>query len=105
MQPAFGFLLGNYNLVSIYFFDAHYTQATIRFQFERQGYFYADPIDYTDAKPVFNKIVGLKDSYAKKKKAKEAPKSQAKKEQIDGEVVAMSEVEQVLFNKYTNELS
>jgi len=37
-----------------------------RFQFERQGYFYADPIDYTDKKPVFNKIVGLKDSWGKK---------------------------------------
>jgi len=75
-----------------------------RFQFERQGYFYVDPIDYTDAKPVFNKIVGLKDSYSKKKKTTEAPKSQAKKEQIDGEVVAMTEVEQVLFDKYTEEL-
>ncbi len=39
-----------------------------RFQFEREGYFYADPIDYTDDKPVFNKIVGLKDSYTKRKK-------------------------------------
>ncbi len=75
-----------------------------RFQFERQGYFYADPIDYTDAKPVFNKIVGLKDSYAKKKKTTEAPKSQVKKVQIDGEVTPMSEAEQELFDKYTNEL-
>lgn len=73
-----------------------------RFQFERQGYFYADPIDYTDEKPVFNKIVGLKDSYSKKKKTTEAPK--AKKEQIDGEVVAMSESEQERFDKYANEL-
>ena len=75
-----------------------------RFQFERQGYFYADPIDYTDAKPVFNKIVGLKDSYAKKKKTTEAPKSQVKKVQIDGEVAPMSKAEQELFDKYTNEL-
>ena len=28
-----------------------------RFQFERQGYFFADPIDYTDEKPVYNKIL------------------------------------------------
>ena len=76
-----------------------------RFQFERQGYFYADPIDYTDEKPVFNKIVGLKDSYAKKKKTPEdTPKPQAKKVQVDGEVVAMSETEQALFDKYTAEL-
>ncbi|MEA1982417.1 MAG: glutamine--tRNA ligase/YqeY domain fusion protein [Campylobacterota bacterium] len=74
-----------------------------RFQFERQGYFYTDPVDYTDEKPVFNKIVGLKDSYSKKKKTPvEAPKE--KKVQIDGEVAAMSEAEQALFDKYTNEL-
>ena len=76
-----------------------------RFQFERQGYFYADPVDYTDEKPVFNKIVGLKDSWAKKTKAPErAPKPQAKKVQVDGEVAPMSEAEQVLFDKYTLEL-
>ncbi|MBT8343144.1 MAG: glutamine--tRNA ligase, partial [Sulfurovum sp.] len=76
-----------------------------RFQFERQGYFYADPIDYTDEKPVFNKIVGLKDSWAKKTKTAEAAaKPQAKKVQIDGEVVAMSKEEQALFDTYTSEL-
>jgi len=75
----------------------------VRFQFERQGYFYADPIDYTDEKPVFNKIVGLKDSWGKKTK-KETVKPQAKKVQIDGEVVAMTETEQALFDKYTQEL-
>ena len=76
-----------------------------RFQFERQGYFYADPIDYTDEKPVFNKIVGLKDSWGKKKETpKSAPKVQTKKAQIDGEITAMSESEQALFDKYTKEL-
>ncbi|MBL0721835.1 MAG: glutamine--tRNA ligase/YqeY domain fusion protein [Sulfurovum sp.] len=76
-----------------------------RFQFERLGYFYADPIDYTDEKPVFNKIVGLKDSYTKKKKTTEIiPKPQTKKVQIDGEVVAMSETQQALFDKYSKEL-
>lgn len=76
-----------------------------RFQFEREGYFYADPIDYTYEKPVFNKIVGLKDSWAKKTKVtKETPKPQVKKVQIDGEVVPMNEAEQVLFDKYTKEL-
>jgi len=77
----------------------------VRFQFEREGYFYADPLDYTDEAPVFNKIVALKESSAKKKKApKPAAKVEPKKVQIDGEVVAMSEEEQVLFDKYTNEL-
>ena len=74
-----------------------------RFQFERQGYFYADPIDYTDEKPVFNKIVGLKDSWGKKKKpTKSEPKPQAKKVQVDGEVVAMTEAQQTLFDEYTS---
>ncbi len=76
-----------------------------RFQFEREGYFYADPIEYSDESPVFNKIVGLKESSAKKKKApKETPKPQPKKVQIDGEVVPMTTEEQALFDKYTNEL-
>ncbi len=77
----------------------------VRFQFEREGYFYADPIDYTKEKPVFNKIVGLKDSWGKKKKApKNEPKQQIKKEQIDGEVVPMTKGEQARFDKYTNKL-
>jgi glutaminyl-tRNA synthetase len=77
----------------------------VRFQFEREGYFYADPIDYTDENPVFNKIVGLKESSAKKKKAPQnAPAKTEKKVQIDGEVVAMSNEEQALFDRYTNEL-
>jgi len=72
-----------------------------RFQFERQGYFYADPIDYTDEKPVFNKIVGLKDSWGKKKKVTEPKaKNQDKKIQIDGEVIAMNDLQKALFDKY-----
>ena len=76
-----------------------------RFQFERHGYFYADPIDYSDEHPVFNKIVGLKDSWAKKRKQKErGDKPQEKKVQIDGEVAPMSAVEQARFDRYTKEL-
>jgi len=36
-------------------------------QFERQGYFCQDSIDSTAEKPVFNRIVTLRDSWAKKK--------------------------------------
>lgn len=84
-------------------------KADVRFQFERQGYFYADPIDYTDEAPVFNKIVGLKDSWNKKNKADEGAvkperKAPEKKVQIDGEAAPMSEAEQARFEKYTNEL-
>ena len=79
-----------------------------RFQFERQGYFYADPIDYTNEKPVFNKIVGLKDSWAKKtvtkQEVKKQSKKEVKKEQVIGSEVAMSDEQKALFDKYTNEL-
>ncbi len=79
-----------------------------RFQFERQGYFYADPVDYTPQNPVFNKIVGLKDSWAKKTKTDDKPKefrkSVEKKVQVEGVVSPMNESEQKLFDKYTNEL-
>ncbi len=36
-----------------------------RFQFERLGYFSADPIDSQPGRPVFNRILGLRDSWAK----------------------------------------
>lgn len=78
-----------------------------RFQFERQGYFYADPIDYSDEKPVFNKIVGLKDSWTKKEKTKPTRgerSSTVKKQQVDGEVTPMTLQEKVLFERYIKEL-
>ena len=80
-----------------------------RFQFEREGYFYCDPIDYTEAKPVFNKIVGLKDSWAKKKqvsesKPKNVTKEKTNKIQVKGEVEAMNEAQNELFTKYTKKL-
>lgn len=77
----------------------------VRFQFEREGYFYAEPIDYTDEKPVFNKIVSLKDSWAKKKETQNNRRKPAeKKVQIDGAVEPMNEQEQKLFDRYTKEL-
>jgi glutaminyl-tRNA synthetase len=36
-----------------------------RYQFERVGYFYADPIDSKPGRPVFNRTVTLRDSWAK----------------------------------------
>ena len=78
-----------------------------RFQFEREGYFYADPVDYTDEKPVFNKIVGLKDSWAKKEKPKAQPAKKQKREkpvQIDGEVAPMSAEEQARYDHFTQTL-
>jgi glutaminyl-tRNA synthetase len=37
-----------------------------RFQFLRQGYFVADYYDHRKGKPVFNRTISLKDSWAKK---------------------------------------
>lgn len=41
-----------------------------RYQFERVGYFYADPIDSKPGQPVFNRTVGLVDTWAKIEKKK-----------------------------------
>jgi len=38
-----------------------------RYQFERTGYFVHDTIDSTPERPVFNRTVTLRDSYAKMK--------------------------------------
>ena len=35
------------------------------FQFERLGYFFADPVDSQPGQPVFNRIVTLRDTWAK----------------------------------------
>jgi glutaminyl-tRNA synthetase len=43
--------------------------AEARFQFERQGYFVADWKDHRPARPVFNRTVGLRDTWAKIEKA------------------------------------
>jgi glutaminyl-tRNA synthetase len=36
-----------------------------RYQFERKGYFFVDPADSSQGAPVFNRVVPLKDSWAK----------------------------------------
>jgi glutaminyl-tRNA synthetase len=36
-----------------------------RFQFEREGYFVADRFEYSSDNPVFNKTIGLRDTWAK----------------------------------------
>ncbi len=76
-----------------------------RFQFERQGYFWPDPVDSSDEHPVFNKIVSLKDSWSKKHKVKkEAPKPQKKKApkpaSKEGELAPLSQEEQERFENY-----
>src|SRR4051812_16248704 len=46
-----------------------------RMQFERQGYFFRDPVDSTPDHPVFNRIVPLRDSWALETQ-KQAPVAQ-----------------------------
>jgi glutaminyl-tRNA synthetase len=45
--------------------DGGLPDGTPFYQFERQGYFVRDPKDGTDGRPVFNKTVGLRDTWAK----------------------------------------
>ena len=45
--------------------NARFFKAQTRFQFERQGYFCADRFEHTPEKPVFNRTVGLRDSWSK----------------------------------------
>ena len=77
-----------------------------RFQFERIGYFYKEPQDYTKEAPVFNKIVALKDSWGKKKKPKQEPKKSEPKKQPQnsgGEMAKLNQEEQERFEKYLKE--
>ncbi|MEX1181774.1 MAG: glutamine--tRNA ligase/YqeY domain fusion protein [Gemmatimonadota bacterium] len=44
-----------------------------RFQFERLGYFFADPIDSTPGKPVFNRTVTLRDTWTRQLSGQPSP--------------------------------
>lgn len=50
-----------------------WAKAGDRFQLERLGFFFVDPVDSKDGAPVFNRTVGLKDSWAKIAKAAAEP--------------------------------
>jgi glutaminyl-tRNA synthetase len=45
-----------------------------RYQFLRNGYFFVDPVESTGSDMVFNRIVSLKDTWAKIMKTEQAPK-------------------------------
>lgn len=49
-----------------------------RFQFERQGFFFVDPVDSKPGAPKFNRIVTLKDSWGKATEPKQAAQPQPK---------------------------
>lgn len=85
-----------------------------RYQFERQGYFFVDPVDSRRGSPVFNRIVTLKDSWSKKTaEVERAPSPKAEKKQKENKTSSqLSTIEAVLSpeqeavqNKYVREYS
>ncbi len=48
--------------------------AGARYQFERKGYFFVDPVDSEPGRPRFNRIVSLRDSWSKIEKKGRTPK-------------------------------
>jgi glutaminyl-tRNA synthetase len=69
-DPARGELAETLNAASLVTVQAIVEPAMIesgaaRFQFERQGYYFKDPIDHSAERPVFNRIVTLRDSWGK----------------------------------------
>lgn len=81
-----------------------------RYQFERLGYFYLDPIDFEQGNFVFNRIVTLRDSWSKSTKhekpdkvASEKHKPQKQQEKVEFDINELPEKVRINFNKYTNE--
>jgi glutaminyl-tRNA synthetase len=75
-----------------------------RLQFERQGYFFKDPIDSTPGHLVFNRIVPLRDSWAAEAQkpvqqaappAPKAPKAPKEAEEKTPEPLSAEELEQI----------
>jgi len=56
-----------------------------RWQFERLGYFWPDPVDSTPDTPVFNRIVTLKDSWARKEEQPQAGRRPESRRQAPSE--------------------
>jgi glutaminyl-tRNA synthetase len=91
-----------------------------RYQFERQGYFWRDPVDSTSDALVFNRIVTLKDTWAKMSQAEpssagagaapaRAPKKSATAEatpqrRVEDDVEALAPASRTRFERYTRDL-
>lgn len=72
-----------------------------KFQFQRVGYFTLDK-DTTDEKLIFNKTVGLRDSWAKQKPTSvDQSQTNPKKDQPQGQRSAINEIQKI-SKKYTN---
>ncbi|OLV16287.1 Glutaminyl-tRNA synthetase [Deinococcus marmoris] len=58
-----------------------------RYQFERQGYFWRDPVDSRADAPVFGRIITLKDAWAQTQKAESSkPKGESRKPKAEAVV-------------------
>ncbi len=57
----------------------------VRYQFERQGYFWRDPFEAAEEKLVFNRIVSLSDSWAKKQKAKQKAEEERRRREKEAQ--------------------
>ena len=62
--------------------------ADTRYQFERQGYFWRDPVDSRPDALVFNRISALKDSWSKRPEAEAPAKAEKKPEKKSGKAPA-----------------
>ncbi len=54
--------------------------AGVRYQFERLGFFVQDPVDSTPERPVYNRIVALRDSWGKREAVATATRPESKAE-------------------------
>ena len=70
-----------------------------RYQFERLGYFWRDPVDSTSTKLVFNRIITLRDSWAERAEPIEARKAKSDKPQVQREL-ELSVEEQKIFEQF-----
>jgi glutaminyl-tRNA synthetase len=67
-----------------------------RYQFERLGYFWRDPVDSSSTKLVFNRIITLRDSWAEKVEPVETRKSKSEKPQVQRELELSAEQKTIL---------
>jgi glutaminyl-tRNA synthetase len=69
----------------------------VRYQFERNGYFWQDPLDSSRERLVFNRIIGLKDNWANaaEPKTEERKEKKEKKPEEDKPVVALEVSDEV----------
>ncbi len=82
-----------------------------RFQFERLGYFYLDPVEYRQSKAVFNRIVTLRDSWSRAAKQELSPEKKLEKEvlqkpseKVEFDISELATDIRKKFNRYNQDL-